>query len=336
MKRIERVFLVLGAALFFVLLRSFGLTALVQSLAAQGPSLGWILLPTAASYLFFCLAWWISIAPEARRELSFGYLFLVSIAGFSLNYMTPFLPLGGEPLKMSLLARKLDARRAVSSVIAYNALHVFSHVMIFLCAFVTGFWVMAVTPARAAGLALGIVACLLAATLILTCLSGGIVRRLGPILARLPFLRSRQPRVQAALDRLLPYDEGATELYRKRRGAFWLAALSDSLGRAVWTVEVTLMLAGVGHWIDPLRAFFLHSVSSLGTILTFFVPYELGVKEGGFLLGLKWLGLEPSLGIYVGVVSRLRELLWIMAGFGMMLALSARRQAPALGEETEG
>jgi len=339
-KRWELLFLALGAGLFLLLLRQFGLTSLVDSLVSQGPRFLLVLVPTAISYLLFCFAWWLVLDPQSRRELTFGYLFLVSIAGFSLNYMTPFIALGGEPLKMMLLSRRLGRHRSVCSVIAYNALHVLSHLGIFVTAFVLGFWLLDLTPTRVFALAGGALVCAGLAVALLTAHRGGLVQRVLRVLGWQRLVRIPPERLAAWHERLVRYDASVTSFYRKRRGSFWLALSADFLGRAIWAMEVAVMLANVGRWLHPLRAFFAHSVSSLMQAVTFFVPYELGVKEGSFFLCLKWLDVDPSLGLYIGVASRLREILWIAAGLGIMAALGVRRlpvlsAAPGLGKEVE-
>jgi len=332
MKRLEPVFLLLGGLLFLVLLRQFGIGSLWHSLERQGPRFLWVLVPTAISYLLFCSAWWLVLDREARRELSFGYLFLVSIAGFSLNYLTPFISLGGEPLKMLLLSRRLGRHRAVSSVVTYNVLHVLSHVFVFLCAFVAGFWLLRLNPFRAVALAGCAALFAVIAGVILSCHERGAVEGLFRLIRRLPGVRRHEPRLHHWEERLGRYDDSVTAFYRTRRGSFWLALGADFAGRAIWALEIWVMLANVGKWLDPMRCFFVHSVSSLMNVATFFVPYELGGKEGGLYLCLNWVGQDPTLGVYVGVVSRLREILWILAGLGMMAALSARRPAPVAQE----
>ncbi|MBI5837037.1 MAG: flippase-like domain-containing protein [Candidatus Eisenbacteria bacterium] len=334
MKRLEWLFLALGAGLFLLLLRQFGLVSLLNSLAGQGPLFLLVLIPTAVSYLLFCFAWWLALDPAARRELKFRYLFLVSIAGFSLNYMTPFIALGGEPLKMMLISRRLGKHRAVSSVIAYNALHVLSHMGVFIVALVLGFWLLELTPTRVVALGGGAAAAGLVAFALLTAHQGGLVERLFGWLGRQRLVKIRADRLASWQERLVRYDDSVTSFYRERRGSFWLALGADFLGRAIWAMEVMVMMANVGIWLNPLRTFFAHSVSSLMQVATFFVPYELGVKEGSFYLCLKWLEADPSYGIYLGVASRLRELIWIAGGLAIMAALGVRRM-PKLAEAPE-
>jgi uncharacterized membrane protein YbhN (UPF0104 family) len=324
MRRLELLFLVLGAGLFLLLLRQIGFSSLVSLFGAQRFRFLLVLVPTGISYVLFCVAWYLVLDPEARRVISFPYLFLVSMAGFSLNYVTPLIPLGGEPLRMILLSRSLGKQRAVSSVIAYNALHVLSHLLIFFLACVLGFTLLRGIPGHWTGMVAGAAVSAGLAVILLTFHErGAAVRGLG-LLRRIPALRISEGRAARWLERLDRYHESVSSFYRTRRKEFWIALAVDFVGRTIWATEVAIMLDNIGHRISLLQAFFIHSVGSMLMVLTFFIPYELGAREGWAALCLQWCGLDPSLGVYVGVASRLREFLWIIVGFSIMAGLGLR------------
>ena len=45
---------------------------------------------------------------------------------------------------------------------------------------------------------------------------------------------------------------------------------------------------------------------------------QLGVQEGGFVLSIAALGLSAALGIFVSIICRVREIIWIVIGIGLM------------------
>jgi len=59
------------------------------------------------------------------------------------------------------------------------------------------------------------------------------------------------------------------------------------------------------------------SFTSLFANIIGFLPMQLGVQEGGFVISIAALGLSAALGIFVSIICRVREILWIF--FGIML-----------------
>ena len=48
--------------------------------------------------------------------------------------------------------------------------------------------------------------------------------------------------------------------------------------------------------------------------MLFFMPLQLGGREGGFLMSVSGLGLTANAGIFVALIVRLRELIWTAIG----------------------
>ena len=57
---------------------------------------------------------------------------------------------------------------------------------------------------------------------------------------------------------------------------------------------------------------------SLFANLIGFLPLQLGVQEGGFVLSIAAMGLAPAVGIFVSIICRVREIIWIAIGVGLM------------------
>ena len=53
-------------------------------------------------------------------------------------------------------------------------------------------------------------------------------------------------------------------------------------------------------------------------LLIFFFPMQLGAREGGLALAVDGLHMSPALGVYVGLITRIRELLWIAIGMALI------------------
>mgnify|MGYP000797816218 FL=1 len=58
--------------------------------------------------------------------------------------------------------------------------------------------------------------------------------------------------------------------------------------------------------------------TSLFANALFFSPMQLGAREGGFALAVGGLALPYAYGVYMGLIMRVRELIWIVVGIGLM------------------
>src|SRR3989475_12872127 len=76
----------------------------------------------------------------------------ITVASFSLNFLTPMVNVGGEPFKIAAVAPWLGVRRAAGSVVLYQMLHTFGMLLSFLTAVVLGAVFLPSTPALLAAL----------------------------------------------------------------------------------------------------------------------------------------------------------------------------------------
>ena len=109
--------------------------------------------------------------------------------------------------------------------------------------------------------------------------------------------------------------------------AFYSSLMLEYLSRWAQSLEVLFMLLlfGVdnGGGIDGIMLTYLHSVLIVGLTTFFanligFLPMQIGVQEGGFVLSIAALGLSAALGIFVSIICRVREIVWIFIGIMLM------------------
>src|SRR5258707_5768497 len=93
--------------------------------------------------------------------------------------------------------------------------------------------------------------------------------------------------------------------------------------------EYVLMAWGVGLNITFAQAYVIGGLTSLIQNVIFVVPFEVGTKEGSLYLVFQLLGLDPALGAYTAIVSRLRDLVWIGGGVRLAWWSGPRAQARA-------
>lgn len=332
--RLRALLFLLGTALFVFLLLHTGPGRLLHNLRQTG----WILVPIVLVYggVYACnaLACWLVMADEPARP-SYPRTWAIMVAGFALSSVTPVFQLGGEPYKVGAFAAWLGPRRATGTVLTYYMLNTLSNTLTWLLSIAAV--LLLLRPA--APLALGLAATGLVLVLLLLFVfsrhRAGVFGLGLRLLGRAPLLR----RLSGALERhrgtLLELDEQIAAFYGRSPGRFFLALGVDFAGRAIGMLEYWLIAASVGLPIGFGRAFLMGSFLTLGLNALFFVPFDLGSREGGMLVIYRMLGLPPALGLYAGIVTRLRWAAWIAIGLVLLWAVGGRRGAPAAAEGSE-
>jgi uncharacterized membrane protein YbhN (UPF0104 family) len=109
-------------------------------------------------------------------------------------------------------------------------------------------------------------------------------------------------------------DRQLATYYRRERGRF---AVALAIHCASWTfgvLETWLIVRLLGTSIPFTTAFFLTSLSTVISTAFFFVPGGIGVSEGGQAVLFGLLGLPMSMGLTVGLVKRIRKIVYVVVG----------------------
>ena len=244
---------------------------------------------------------------------SFWRIYRLTITGYALNYATPVGGLGGEPYRIMELSKDIDKQHATSSVILYAMMHFFAHfwfwfisIFIYLALVLVGD--MPMTTAIGTVLGIIILFCLVAFWIFSKGYRNGQVVYVLGLIGKIPFLK------------------GWSRRFRGNH-AEALRNIEEYSSRMVQSLEVMFMLLlfGIdnGGGLDGMVLTYLHSVlivafTTLFANLIGFLPMQIGVQEGGFVLSIAALGLSAALGIFVSIICRVREILWIAIGMALM------------------
>lgn len=316
--------LVFGLVILGLLVSESGPGALLNRLVTSG----WVILPVlllwGVTYACNARAWQL-LVPDRPPEFTFGRAFLISVAAFAMNFATPLLAMGGEPIKISAAAATLGTERAVGSVVSFRFLHAMAHVIVFLMAVPPAVILLPHTPVVLGTIAVVTIILLVIAILLLSQHRLGVFERALGLVGRLPLLRRLAPRLERHRPMLRAMDIELTAVHRAGPAQFAAALLTELAGRIICTLEYFVILWGLGLGHDLPRAFLIANLSSIITNLLFFIPFEVGAKEGGAYLIFGWLGFDPSMGTAAALLSRMRELCWLAIGIGCLMLIGDRK-----------
>jgi uncharacterized protein (TIRG00374 family) len=321
-RRLRLLLLAGGLALFAYLLSRIGLAAL----AAEAAKTGWVFIPILLLYgvVYVCNtgAWMLIMAGEPRRP-SFWRLYMVITSGFALNWVTPVVAVGGEPFKIAAVAPWLTTRRAAGSVVIHNGLRWLSFLLSWLTAVLLGFWMLPHDPLTVGLLLLTTLVTVTLTAVLLAAHRRGALARMLNALYRVPLCGRLARALEPRREFLEQMDQQIAQFYHEHPGHFARALILEYLSRAVYMGEYYLIALSIGLPMGYLQAYLVGGLASLIQNLLFFMPFEVGSKEGAHYLLFGMLGFDPQLGVYTAIVTRLRDLVWI--GLGLLLVWSAGR-----------
>jgi len=337
-QRLNNLFFFLGLAAVVVMLFTFDVSfvELWEHICHAGywliPIIGvWVII-----YGINALAWQAIIRSRSGHEadkLTFWRIYRLTITGYALNYATPVGGLGGEPYRILELSKDVSRQHAASSVILYAMMHFFAHFWfwfssIFIYLALAAIGDLPINTAIATVLGIIIVFCLIAFWIFSRGYRKGLVVGALHLIGHIPGLKGWSSRfLESHAESLHNIDTQIASLYAEDKRAFFRSLLLEYLSRIVQSSEVFFMLLlfdiDCGGGFTGLTLTYLHSIlivsfTTLFANLIGFLPMQLGVQEGGFVLSIAALGLSAALGIFVSIICRVREIIWIVIGIALM------------------
>lgn len=336
-QRLNNLFFLFGLFAVVVMMLTFDVsfTELWHHLCRAGywliPIMGvWLII-----YAINALSWMSIIKGGAEGDAGVGLLriYRLTITGYALNYATPVGGLGGEPYRIMELTKDIGKERATSSVVLYAMMHFLAH---FWFWFISVFIYLALAaigdvplPASIIAILVAISAfCMLAFYVFSKGYKNGVVVKLIRWVGKLPGLKDWSIRFLDTHAQLLSeIDSQIAALHRQDKKAFYTSLILEYFSRVVQSSEVffMLLLFGIncGGGVEGYILVYLHSIlilafTSLFANIIGFLPMQLGVQEGGFVLSIAALGLSAAVGIFVSIICRVREILWILIGIVLM------------------
>lgn len=311
-------FLLFGVIAIVIMLCTFDMdyTDIWHSLQRAGAWFPAVLLLWLFVYILNTASWYLIIHDEGHcKGLGFWRVLKLSVSGFALNYMTPCGLMGGEPYRIMELTPYIGASKATSSVILYVMMHIFSHFWFWLFSILLFILIYPVN--LEIGILLFVIACfcMIAIYFFVRGYRTGMTLKACNLLTRIPGIRRwAQQFVNEKEPTLRQIDEQIAMLHRQHRRTFYCSLLLEFFARVLSSLEIYFILRAFSTGISFADSVLILAFSSLFSNLIFFSPMQLGAREGGLALAAEGLHLSGALGVYTGLITRVRELFWIVVG----------------------
>ena len=259
-------------------------------------------------------------ASGAPASFDFAHAFGAVLAADALGNLTPLGLLASEPAKVLLVRHRLSTVAGISSVAADNVFYTLSVLAMFIAGAFA--FVRRATVPDSLALAADVIAVVAIAGVVAAIWIG---RRRPAILSWLAAWAIRLSGRGGSFDARLREIElrfyGLLQwpLERLLRIAGWQVLFHVAAVTEVFVVLRCLPGSAHATWLD---AFVLEAAGRLVTVAFKFVPYRLGVDEAGAALVARTLAFDPTVGVALALIRRLRIIAWNVVG----VALLARRR----------
>ena len=320
-KKYQNGFFIFGLVVLAVMVSQLDFAEVWRGLTHAGYWFFAVVALWAVLYLFNTASWWMIIRQgggHLKGASDFFWLYKITVSAFALNYATPGGLMGGEPYRIMSLSPKIGAERASSSVILFVMTHIFSHFWFWLLSCVLFIVLKPVDFFLGMLLLAAFAFCVLGIWCFMSGYRKGLAVRAMNVLRHIPYVkRWAEPFVESHREQLDTIDRQIAALHQQNRRTFVSVVLTELACRVCSALEVYFVLRVLMPSANFLDCILILAFTSLFANMLFFMPLQLGGREGGFLMSVTRLGMTATEGIFVALIVRLRELVW--TGIGLLL-----------------
>ncbi len=323
-KKYQNIFFVFGLIVLAVMVSQLHFTEVWQGLQRAGY---WFLAVVALwvfLYLFNTAAWYTIIRSgerygekndQQRRHVGFWWLYKITVSGFALNYATPGGLMGGEPYRIMVLTPKIGAERATASVLLYVMTHIFSHFWFWLLSIILYIVTQKVNTFMAIMLTVLGAFCVLCIWFFLAGYRRGLAVRGMRLIGHVPGIKNWARKfIEGHKEQLDNIDRQVAALHNQNPRTFVTVVLLELACRICSALEVMFILLVLYPSVNYVDCILIIAFTTFFANMLFFMPLQLGGREGGFLMSVSGLGLTATAGIFVALLVRIRELIWTAVG----------------------
>ena len=331
-KKYQNGFFIFGLLVLVIMVTQLDFVQVWQGLQHAGHWFFAVVALWMFLYMFNTSAWYLiiksvcsgSTTDEAAKKIPFAWLYKITISGFALNYATPGGLMGGEPYRVMELAPKIGTEQASSSVILYAMTHIFSHFWFWLLSALLFTIIHPITFLMGIFLAVVIGFSIVGIWFFIAGYRKGLANRVMNVMRHIPYVkRWARPFVERHRSQLDTIDQQIAALHRQNPRSFIGAVLLEFSCRVCSALEIFFILLVIMPSVNFFNCIFILAFTSLLANLLFFMPLQLGGREGGFLMSTTMLGISANGGIFVALLVRIRELIW--TGIGLLLIKFGKR-----------
>ncbi len=270
-------------------------------------------------YMLNTCSWWLILKASGPVPFSFWWLYKIMVTGFALNSATPGGLVGSEPYKIMELTPHVGGKRASSSVILFTMMHTFCHILFWFSSVFLYIFTEKMDVFMGVLLSVVSVFCCVGLYFFMAGYRTGFVMKLLNLCAHIPYVKRSVKRFrEEKRESIETIDRQITELHSQSRTTFLSTMLLEFFGRVASCLEVYFILMIFHSDVTFLRCILIMAFTSLFANMLFFIPMQVGGREGGFAMSVGKLAIPASYGVFIGIICRVREIIFTAIGMTLM------------------
>ena len=325
----------IGVPVFLYLLYDYGFDKILNNLEEVSWWFGAVLLTWLVIYLLNTFSWH-TIIRSGNASIPGIKLFSITVAGYAINYITPFVSLGGEPYKVMALNKHMEPKKSAANVLLYTMMHMFSHIWFWIFGLIIMIWNISFSSTYVWLISGSVVLIAFLFFVFNNMFRNGFVFRAYKFFTKVPLLNIIVLRYSEKEDYIKDIDSKLSAFYNNDKPRFYLSLTAEFLSRIVGAFEYYFILMAVGVNISFLDAVYISAASSLIANIIFFMPMQLVTREGSLYFVFKTLSIDPNLCVITSLITRIREFAWIGLGFLLMAIFDTKANGGKTGLEQVG
>ncbi len=311
--------IILGVTLFIVVVLKYPFKQVFSTFSHITPLLVIVYLCVSFSIMLLFAIRWRFVLKTFGHNLSFSEAFSFRVIEYGISYLTPSGKAGGEPVRAALLTRKgIKFKEGLAAVVADKSIEMSVSVLFFIFGLLT----LAIDYALPRGLNILLIVLSLFLLYLLWKFYSRILQGKPVFTALYQFLRLHKVKFLLKYQQVIAdFEKPIIKFYNQEKKAFFVALSISLLSLCLSIVEYKILMLMLGINAPLSIVFIVFSVVGIAFLVP--VPMGLGSLEAFQASLFSVLGLGSAAGVGLAMITRARDLLWVLVGVILSLYIGA-------------
>lgn len=326
---IGRLLTVVGLLLLAYLANRIGLRTVWTTIYQFGP---WYLLTCsigAVGLLCQACAWWMSMKDFFQR-VPLWDLFQVKVISDGFNLILPSASLGGDAMRAFLIKDRVPLHAGVPAVLFDKTIEFVASIVFLGSGLLLGLLSLRLPVGLIVPAVVSLAVTSVGIGLLVVVQKGGMTKGLLRLSAPLPAARRWVLKREI---KFLAMDESLGPLYTRSNHRALLPLAAHVAARCVGVVEIMVILAVLDAPMSFVQALFVATMVTSANTAFFLFPGQWGVAESAHVLVLQSMGYPPAVGLSLGLIRRIRKLMFVSVA---LVLLEVRKRSLSLPAHPAG